>query len=114
MKKTIFAFLLFAFPAIAEEPDWFKSGDILEIRQGEPWIEIYYSNSERSNSKLVEGEVFELNGVKVRVWINLGAKEDGSEQIIVDPIDDQVIALPAEAFVKDGEDVVVTIITPMF
>lgn len=104
--------LLFATPAFAEiQPE---SLDILTIRQGEPFIEVYYSNSASQSSMNISGQPLELNGVRVMVFIQLGKGDNGAERIIVKPDDDGLIAVPAVADVLDGDDIVITIMPPMF
>ena len=115
MKKLLTALLCaLPYPSFSDQPPWFKTEDVLEIRQGNPWLEIYYSNSANQNSSVVEEKLFELDGVKVHVWIELGGKNGGLEKITVRPLDEQVIAEPSSAYVKDGEDIVIKIIQPLF
>ena len=104
--------LLLATPAFADGYELSK--DILEMREGNPWPEVYYKNDVSQNSLPVVGQTLELNGIEVQVWIQLSAGPNGEERITVKPTDSQLIAIPAEADVLDGEDITIIIMPPMF
>lgn len=86
-----------------------NSGDVLRMQAGEIYPEVYYYNHA---GKVSEQGTFRLDmdGVSVSVRIIVGA----DETIIVTPLDDEVIAVPERADVKDGEAVTITIMPPMF
>lgn len=102
--------LILATPTFASPPQ----SDILEIQQGDPWVEVYYSNSASQNSNSIFNRDMELNGVRVKVWVEPNAGPNGAERIRVEPQDSQLIAIPPVADVMDGEDITIIIMPPMF
>ena len=102
--------LILATPTFASPPQ----SDILEIQEGDPWVEVYYSNSASQNSNSIFNKDMELNGVRVRVWVEPNAGPNGAERIRVEPQDSQLIAIPPVADVMDGEDITIIIMPPMF
>lgn len=86
-----------------------RSSDTLELRQGDPWPEVYYSN--HAGKQSTQGwQTLQMDGLVVRVHIQVGE----AETITVVPVDDQVVAIPPEADVMDGDDITIVLMPPMF
>lgn len=88
-----------------------QGGDIIEIRKSSEGhkAEVYYSNSRDQNSGGGLA-VLEWEGIVVEVYVQVL----GDERVTVRPMDPNLIAVPAEADVPDGDGIVIQIMLPMF
>lgn len=97
-----------AAPAAAANP--LEGGDTLEITRGETWPRLVYTNDGRQSSEDQTVRVT-VAGAVVEVTIDATAR---AEKITVRPLDPMVRAEPSEAWVLDGAEIAIDIITPLF
>lgn len=94
-----------------------SGSDTIEVRgssQAGVHAEVEYSNGVSKGSHRLR-HVFEFEGVKVQVRIEVGGREvENAEIITVEVLDGGLIAYPPEAHVPDGQSVVIQIMRPMF
>jgi len=114
MRSLIFVLMMLTAPMSLADARSVDTLDVLEIQQGDPWPQVYYENSGDQSSLRGRGQVLQLDGVRVKVWIEVGGGPHGAERITVVPEDDQVIAVPPVADVQDGDSVTIVIMPPMF
>jgi hypothetical protein len=116
---TFFGALVFAVvPAGAQEfPSYLPTMemDVVELRESSEGhlAELFYANSAMQASSGVD-RVLEWNGIQVHVKIIING-HGMSEVLTVTPLDPAHIAFPSGPIpVRDGEEVVVQIMLPMF
>jgi len=95
-------------PAQAEPPHMYDGGDVLEIRQCDPWPCVYYHNVVGKESRQ-GNKILYWSGNRIDVYIKVGE----AETITITPEDDQIVPEVRQADVLDGEDIYINLIIPV-